>query len=83
MTDPIPVEGAAAEDALPRTDFDLEAELEACWEANARLGPLQRWMKALREAVLPSLVEGSGLRLRVQGSETNANPERRTLNPES
>jgi len=28
MTDPIPVEGAAAEDALPRTDFDLEAELE-------------------------------------------------------
>jgi vacuolar-type H+-ATPase subunit E/Vma4 len=28
MTDPTSVEGAAAEDALPRTDFDLEAELE-------------------------------------------------------
>src|SRR5262249_35428695 len=32
--------------------LDLEDELEAFWQAEARLGPLQRWMKALREVVL-------------------------------
>ena len=30
----------------------LEDEIEAYWEANARLAPLQRWMNALREVVL-------------------------------
>ena len=33
--------------------FNLEEELEDFWLANARLGPLQRWMRALREVVLP------------------------------
>jgi WD40 repeat protein len=31
----------------------LEEELEAFWPAQSRLGPLQRWMVALREVVLP------------------------------
>src|SRR5437588_9169935 len=30
----------------------MEAELEAFWDAHPRLGPLQRWMAALREVVL-------------------------------
>src|SRR5215213_7835352 len=29
--------------------LDLEDELDDFWQAEARLGPLQRWMKALRE----------------------------------
>src|SRR5262249_57154420 len=33
--------------------LDLEAELDAFWLAHPRLGPLQRWMRALREVVLP------------------------------
>jgi WD40 repeat protein len=33
----------------------LEAELEAFWQAQSRLGPLQRWMTALREVVLAHL----------------------------
>jgi WD40 repeat protein len=32
--------------------LDLDEELEAYWQANARLGPLQRWMGALREVVM-------------------------------
>jgi WD40 repeat protein len=32
--------------------LDLEDELEEFWQEQARLGPLQRWMKALREIVL-------------------------------
>jgi hypothetical protein len=32
--------------------LDLEDELEAFWEAQAQLGPLQRWMAALQEVVL-------------------------------
>jgi len=28
--------------------LDLDEELEAYWQANERLGPLQRWMGALR-----------------------------------
>ena len=35
-------------------DLDLEDELEEFWLEHARLGPLQRWMAALREVVLPS-----------------------------
>ena len=32
--------------------LDLEDELEDFWEDNERLGPLQRWMMAVREVVL-------------------------------
>jgi WD40 repeat protein len=32
--------------------LDLEEELEAFWHTHARLGPLQRWLMALREVVL-------------------------------
>ncbi len=32
--------------------LDLEDELEQSWEEHARLGPLQRWMQAIREIVL-------------------------------
>src|SRR5881275_452949 len=35
--------------------LDLEDELEAFWLERERLGPLQRWMSALREVVLPRL----------------------------
>ncbi len=33
--------------------LDLEDAVEDFWLANARLGPLQRWMRALREVILP------------------------------
>ncbi len=33
--------------------FDLDHELESFWLASARLAPLQRFMRALREIVLP------------------------------
>lgn len=33
--------------------LDLEEELEEFWLAYSRLGPLQRWMAALRQVVLP------------------------------
>lgn len=32
--------------------FDLEDELDVFWLANTRLGPLHRWMHAIREVVL-------------------------------
>jgi WD40 repeat protein len=35
--------------------LDLEDELEEFWQEQARLGPLQRWMKALREVVLATV----------------------------
>jgi hypothetical protein len=40
---------------LSRTgqQLDLEDELEKFWLSHSRLGPLQRWMGAIREAVLP------------------------------
>jgi WD40 repeat protein len=34
--------------------LDLEDELDDFWRAHRALGPLQRWMAALREVVLPS-----------------------------
>jgi WD40 repeat protein len=34
--------------------LDLEQELLAFWEAPSPLGPLQRWLNALRQVVLPS-----------------------------
>ena len=33
--------------------LDLEDELEEFWLSHSRLGPLQRWMQAVREVVLP------------------------------
>lgn len=33
--------------------LDLEDELDDFWLANERLGPLQRWMHAIREVLLP------------------------------
>jgi hypothetical protein len=36
--------------------FDLEDELEDFWFERERLGPLERWMAALEEVVLPKLV---------------------------
>jgi WD40 repeat protein len=35
--------------------LEMEGELDAFWSANPRLGPCQRWMKALRDVVLPAL----------------------------
>ncbi len=34
------------------SQLDLEDELEDFWEKNRALGPLQRWMKAIRQVVL-------------------------------
>src|SRR5260370_37066098 len=34
------------------SQLDLEDELEDFWEKNRVLGPLQRWMKAIRQVVL-------------------------------
>jgi WD40 repeat protein len=36
--------------------LDLEEELEEFWEANPKLGPLQRWIQAVRQIVLPCYV---------------------------
>ncbi len=33
--------------------LDLEDELDEFWATSYRLGPMQRWMRAIREAVLP------------------------------
>jgi hypothetical protein len=33
--------------------LDLQEELEQFWQANERLGPLRRFMRALREVALP------------------------------
>ena len=35
--------------------LDLEDELEEFWEEHDQLAPLQRWMRALREVVLPKV----------------------------
>lgn len=36
--------------------LDLEPELHRFWREHAHLSPLQRWVRALREVVLPTLV---------------------------
>ena len=36
--------------------LDLENELEEFWEAHSKLGPLQRWMRGIRQVVLPRYV---------------------------
>jgi WD40 repeat protein len=41
--------------SLVAWQLDLEEELDAFWLAHERLGPLQRWMAALREVVLKRL----------------------------
>jgi hypothetical protein len=35
--------------------LDLEEELEEFWLAHEQIGPLRRWMRAVREVVLPQL----------------------------
>jgi len=42
--------------ALVGSALSLEEELDAFWLTRERLGPLRRWMQALREVVLPGLV---------------------------
>jgi WD40 repeat protein len=37
--------------------LDLEAELRAFWRAQAHLGPLQRWLRALHQVVLEQVTE--------------------------
>jgi WD40 repeat protein len=59
------------------TELGLRAELRAFWAEHQDLGPLQRWMAALREVVLSHPVEGCWLR--VEGSEGS---EPSTLNPQ-
>ena len=39
--------------------FNLDQELDQFWLASARLGPLQRFMRALREIVLPAVMARS------------------------
>src|SRR5947209_563839 len=43
-------------DAVGR-QLDLEDELEDFWLDHERLGPLQRWMAAIREVALPRLTD--------------------------
>jgi hypothetical protein len=54
---------------------DLEDELDEFWEEHASLGPLQRWVRALREVVLPQsgvqTFRGSGVQ-----EEPSSEPER-------
>ena len=37
--------------------LSLEDELEEFWDSHTGLGPLQRWMQAVRRVVLPSYPE--------------------------
>src|SRR6185369_2212781 len=39
--------------SLVADHLDLEEELDQFWEMNHRLGPMQRWNRAIREVVLP------------------------------
>lgn len=39
--------------------LDIEDELEEFWGANRRLGPMQRWMEAVRQVVLPRAGDGT------------------------
>src|SRR5262245_31884851 len=40
--------------------LDLEADLRAFWKEQAHLGPVQRWLRALRQVVLPHLKDEGG-----------------------
>jgi WD40 repeat protein/tetratricopeptide (TPR) repeat protein len=49
---------------------DLEDELEDFWLAHPNVGPLRRWMMALREVVLPALGAPGGSKVnRLEGSK--------------
>ena len=52
--------------------LDLEDELLDFWQDNARFGPLQRWMKALREIVLPRYSQAPGGKLVIFIDEIDA-----------
>src|SRR5438094_7343209 len=57
--------------------LDLEDELEAFWVSHERIGPLQRWMQALQEVVLPRIGVQAFGRSGVQaGSPACPDPER-------
>src|SRR5437764_3852501 len=55
--------------------LDLEDELEEYWQEHERQSPLQRWMGALREVVLPNLGVQAFRRSGVQEGQS-AEPER-------
>src|SRR5262249_50674594 len=55
--------------------LNLEAKLRAFWKEQAHLGPLQRWLRALRQVVLGSESRGS----RVEESDETRPPEHSTL----
>src|SRR5947209_6752682 len=77
--------------------LDLEEELEEFWEEHGRLGPLQRWITALREVVLPGVQmsrasgvqafgasgvqEGSGAASKDLNAPTPEHPNTRTPEP--
>ncbi len=46
--------------ALLGDQLDMEDELEEFWSANRKLGPMQRWMDAIRQVVLPHAGGGVG-----------------------
>jgi hypothetical protein len=48
--------------SLMGPQLGLEEELERFWLANQRLGPLQRWMAALAQVVLPKVCAGQSPR---------------------
>src|SRR5437867_3151507 len=56
----------------------LEEELEVFWLANGRLSPLQRWMAALQQVVLPKFSVVSG---RLSIAERESNPGQRDRIP--
>src|SRR5207249_3772890 len=58
---------------------EMEDELDDFWFNQDHLGPLQRWLTALREIVLPRLVEGCWLRVE---RPDNADPQPSTNNPQ-
>jgi WD40 repeat protein len=51
--------------------LDREEELEEFWLEHPRLGPLQRWMSALREVVLPGLMREASSVMR-EGPDSDA-----------
>src|SRR6185436_15209424 len=54
----------------------IEEELEEFWVGHPQVGPLQRWMRALREVVLPNLgiqvFGSSGIQ---EGTQPDRDPE--------
>src|SRR4051812_40312020 len=50
--------------------LDLEDELAALWDQHHHLGPLQRWMRALRSIVLPQSAPAAPLTLFIDEIDT-------------